>query len=112
MTSHRGRSLISSGAVRPPITQGHQGTPQPAACRKTRQIFRSKNEMNKIALNSRIKIPLILSGIFFISASESRPRLEEPEPSYGDAIVVSSISDAGRSFPYLPRIPLRAISAA
>ena len=30
MTSHRGRSLISQGAVRPPITQGHTGTPQPA----------------------------------------------------------------------------------
>ena len=31
MTSHRGRSLISSGAVRMPITQSHPGaTPQPA----------------------------------------------------------------------------------
>ena len=26
MTSHRGRSLISRGVVRQPITQGHQGT--------------------------------------------------------------------------------------
>ena len=33
LTSHRGRSLVSQGSVRPPITQqGHQGTatPQPA----------------------------------------------------------------------------------
>ena len=32
MTSRKGRSLISSGVVRPPVTQGHQGTtPQPAS---------------------------------------------------------------------------------
>jgi preprotein translocase subunit SecG len=30
MTSHRGRSLVSRGMVRPPVTQGHAGTPQPA----------------------------------------------------------------------------------
>ena len=29
MTSHRGRSLVSRGMVRPPITQGKAGTPQP-----------------------------------------------------------------------------------
>ncbi|MDO8524936.1 MAG: preprotein translocase subunit SecG [Candidatus Omnitrophota bacterium] len=32
MTSHRGRSLVSSGAVRPPIAQGGAGTmPRPFA---------------------------------------------------------------------------------
>ena len=30
MTSHRGRSLVSGGGARMPVTQGHAGTPQPA----------------------------------------------------------------------------------
>ncbi len=29
MTSHRGRSLVSRSVVRPPVTQGQAGTPQP-----------------------------------------------------------------------------------
>ncbi len=29
MTSHKGRSLVSNGVVRPPIAQGAAGTPKP-----------------------------------------------------------------------------------
>ncbi len=29
MTSHRGRSLVSQGVIRPPVTQGQQQMPQP-----------------------------------------------------------------------------------